>query len=165
MKKNRFGTTELQLVQRERNASRPSRESTNTQRSDIRSVCTTTSVSIRALGELLSDFEGREDTSWRWRQQVELLMETYHLDENTARVLISSKLKKCALEWFHSESEHLTLSIADLLKRMAELFDDRPRKLTLRKEFEARVRQKREPFSDYYHDKLILANRVPIVEE
>ena len=152
------------MMQRLGNAQQQSPASVSTQRSDVGGM-STTSVSIRAIRELLSDFEGREDTFWRWRQQLELLMATYNLDENTVRVLISSKLKKRALEWFHSKSEHLMISIADLLRSLATLFDDRPKKLKLRKDFEARIWQKKEPFSEYYHDKLILANRVPIADD
>jgi len=47
---------------------------------------------------------------------------------------------------------------------MQQLFDLRPGKLSLRKEFEARTWKTGEPFCDYYHEKMILANRVPIAE-
>ena len=57
------------------------------------------------------------------------------------------------------------LNIAELLKHMWALFDDHPRKLKLRRDFEARVWLRKEPFAHYYHEKLILANRVPIAEE
>lgn len=45
------------------------------------------------------------------------------------------------------------------------MFDHRPSKLTLRKEFENRVWIAGEHFSEYYHDKKILANRVPIAKD
>lgn len=48
---------------------------------------------------------------------------------------------------------------------MKQTFDLRPRKLHLRREFEARVWKAEESFADYYHEKTILANRVPIVED
>jgi len=48
---------------------------------------------------------------------------------------------------------------------MQQMFDLRPGKLSLRKEFEARVWKTEEPFCDYYHEKMILANRVPIAED
>lgn len=45
------------------------------------------------------------------------------------------------------------------------MFDLRPTKLTLRRSFERRTWQSKESFSDYFHDKVILANRVPIDDE
>lgn len=94
-----------------------------------------------------------------------LVKDTYQLDDNSARTLISAKLKGKALSWFHSKPEHLTLNIEALLHEMEQMFDLRPSKLSLRKEFEARVWKRDEPFSNYYHEKLILANRIPIAED
>jgi len=45
------------------------------------------------------------------------------------------------------------------------MFDLRPSKLALRKSFERRIWQNKESFSDYFHDKVILANRVPVDDE
>ncbi|KMQ87466.1 hypothetical protein RF55_13252 [Lasius niger] len=45
------------------------------------------------------------------------------------------------------------------------MFDLRPAKLTLRRKFEARVWKGDEPFSNYYHEKVILANRVPVAKD
>ena len=123
------------------------------------------SVSIRSIGELLSPFDVTDNSFWRWKQQVTLLRTTYHLDDNMTRVLISSKLKGRASTWFHSKSEHLQKDVNDLLKEMETMFDHLPGKLAQRLEFEARVWQHSEKFCDYYHDKLILGNRVPISEE
>ncbi|XP_076248026.1 uncharacterized protein LOC143187672 [Calliopsis andreniformis] len=121
-------------------------------------------MSIRAIGDLLSDFDGRDNTFWKWEQQVNLLRTTYHLDENATRVLISSKLKARAASWFHSKAEHITLRIDDLLREMKIMFDHRPSRLSLRRQFENRVWNSGELFTDYFHDKIILGNRVPIAE-
>ena len=128
-------------------------------------ILSSASVSIRSIGELLSPFDATDNSFWRWKQQITLLRTTYHLDDNTTRVLISSKLKGRASIWFHSKSEHLQKGVNDLLKEMETMFDHRPGKLAQRREFEARVWQHSENFCDYYHDKLILGNRVPISEE
>lgn len=45
------------------------------------------------------------------------------------------------------------------------MFSRRPSKTTLRKSFEERVWKRSESFSEYVHDKIILANEVPIQEE
>lgn len=42
------------------------------------------------------------------------------------------------------------------------MFKHRPSKLALRKEFEQRMWQPGESFTEYYHDKIILANRISI---
>lgn len=52
-----------------------------------------------------------------------------------------------------------------LLREMERMFDLRPGRLALRREFESRIWGGSESFCDYYHDKMILANRVPIAED
>ncbi|XP_076392691.1 uncharacterized protein LOC143265294 [Megachile rotundata] len=123
-------------------------------------------MSIRAIGDLLIDFDGCDGTFWKWEQQLRLLRETYELDDKATRILVSSKLKGRAASWFHSKPDHLVLNIDSLLKEMKSMFDHRPSKLFLRREFERRVWTAEENFSDYYyHDKIILGNRVPIPAE
>lgn len=87
------------------------------------------------------------------------------MNENSTRILISSRLKGRALSWFHSKVEYLTLDMEGLLKEMEQMFDLCPGRLTLRKEFEARIWRKGESFGDYYHDKIILVIRIPIAED
>lgn len=120
---------------------------------------------VRAIRDLLSEFDGGKGTFWKWEQQIRLLRISYALDDAAARVLISTKLKGRAFEWFHSKPEHLTFSIENLLKAMKEMFDLRQSKLSLRKKFEERTWRTNESFTSYYHDKIILANRVPIEDE
>jgi len=143
---------ELKLAQREINTSPNS------------TVSVISSMSIRAIGDLLNEFHG-DETYWKWEKQVQLLRMTYGLDDNSSRVLISSRLRGKALSWFHSKPDHLELSVDQLLERMKEMFDLRPSKLALRKSFERRIWQNKESFSDYFHDKVILANRVPVDDE
>ncbi|XP_029169579.1 uncharacterized protein LOC114939432 [Nylanderia fulva] len=106
-----------------------------------------------------------DNTFWRWKQQLQLLKTTYNLNKNATRILISSRLKGRALSWFYSRAEYLVLSVEDLLKEMDQMFDLRPGRLTMRREFESRTWKSGESFCDYYHDKMILANRVPIAQD
>ena len=156
---------EVELFRRESAGLRnPSTDSTRTESAgsmDSRRTATV-NLSIRAIGDLLSEFDGNDNTFWKWEQQVGLLRTSYQLDENASRVLISSKLKGRAASWFHSKAEHLTLRVNDLLGEMKIMFDHRPSQMALRREFENRKWKSGEKFTDYYHDKLILANRVPI---
>lgn len=117
---------------------------------------------VRNIKDLLCDFNGTDNEFWKWKQQVELLRNSYSLEDSATRVLISSKLKGKALDWFHSRLEHVVISVSELWEKMRQMFDHRPSKLSLRREFERRVWQAGESFNEYYHSKVILANRVPI---
>lgn len=75
------------------------------------------------------------------------------------------RLKDKASRWFHAKPEHLEMPVDELVERMQSMFDHRPAKIDLRKEFEKRTWRYDEPFSSYYYDKVILANRVPIEKE
>jgi len=115
--------------------------------------------------ELLTEFKGTSDVYWRWEKQFKLLCETYELDDQAARILVGMRLKDQALKWFHSRPEHLEISVEELLAEMRKMFDHRPAKITLRKNFERRVWQATELFSEYFHKKVTLANRVPVDED
>jgi len=96
---------------------------------------------IRSIKELLPEFDGTDNAFWRWRQQLQLLRHSYHLDENSTRILIGSRLKGRA-SWFHSRTEYLVLGMEELLKEMEQMFNLRPGKLALRREFESRERRR-----------------------
>jgi len=66
------------------------------------------------------------------------------------------------LEWFHSKPEHLSMNIESLLTLMKGMFDLRQSRVELHKKFERRMWQSSESFSNYYHEKMILVNQVPI---
>lgn len=57
------------------------------------------------------------------------------------------------------------MTIEELLQEMDQMFDLRPGKLALRREFESWTWKGGEPFCDYYHDKMILVNRIPVAED
>ncbi|KYQ50810.1 hypothetical protein ALC60_10096 [Trachymyrmex zeteki] len=120
---------------------------------------------ISALGELLSEFTGTEGIFENWRKQLELIRATYSLDDNNTRILIGMKLKRRALQWFHSKSKHLEMPVRELLNEMKKMFDHRPSKMELRRRFEKRNWRHDESFADYYYDKVILAGKVPVDED
>lgn len=95
-------------------------------------------------------------------KKIELLRVTYRLDEDSIKALISLHLKGKALNWFHSKPEHLELSAAELFHEMSRIFGNRPSRLMLRKDFEWRIG---EAFSEYFHEKVVLANKASIDEE
>lgn len=120
--------------------------------------------SIKAIGDLLGLFDGSGDYEV-WEKQLRLLKTTYHLTDEYAKVLVGMRLKGKAAEWLHSKSQHIGLPLETLLSEMREMYDQRPSKVELRKKFEERTWKREETFQQYVHDKVILANRVPISEE
>ena len=123
------------------------------------------SINFKTISEILNDFTGSSDNYGIWSQKVQLIRDSYSLEDNTLKALISSKLKGQALSWFHSKPEHITLRVNELMNRMEAIFDHRPNKLSLRREFEKRRWMPNEIFSDYHHDKVILVNRAPIPDK
>lgn len=94
------------------------------------------------------------------------MIATYRLDDNSAKyILIRARLKDNVLEWFYSRLEHIELNAEEILIEMRKMFDYVQNKLKLRKQFEDRKWKQRETFSTYYHEKIILANRIPVNEE
>ncbi|XP_076627732.1 uncharacterized protein LOC143344962 [Colletes latitarsis] len=87
------------------------------------------------------------------------------LEDDTARILIVSKLRGKALDWFHSRPEYMELSIEILLRKMESMFHQRMNRLAARRQFEARAWHRGETFADYLHQKVILANRISIDQE
>ncbi|XP_036141752.1 uncharacterized protein LOC105830451 [Monomorium pharaonis] len=120
---------------------------------------------ITALGELLSEFSGAEDTFGNWRKQLELVRGTYNLDDNCTRILIGMKLKQKALKWFHAKPENLEIPVAELIDLMEKMFDYRPARIKLRRKFEKRRWRSDESFSEYYYNKVILASRLSVDDD
>jgi len=96
---------------------------------------------------------------------VRMLQKTYKLQEDTCRILIGLRLKGKALAWFHSRPENIAMPVEELFTELRGMFYRRPNRVAARREFEARVWKKNEKFSEYLHEKTILANLVPISED
>ena len=156
---------ELRLAERERSAaSNPSTSSIQANASTS-STQAHSSVGIRAIADQLSEYSGESDGFEKWRTQSELLREAYHLDEASTKALLIMRLKGRALSWFHSKAEHVRLELSAFYEAMEEMFHEKLSQSELRKEFEKRTWQPGETFSDYYHDKSILANRIAMEDE
>lgn len=93
---------------------------------------------------------------------MKLLQATYNLNDDMTRILIGSRLKDKAFDWFHSKAENVEIPISDLFSNLKTMFGHRLDRITRRQRFEERIWKKGEIFSDYLHDKIILANRVSI---
>ncbi|XP_043263516.1 uncharacterized protein LOC122403828 [Colletes gigas] len=158
-----FVRRERDLLQREMELMRRENEIL---RSSPRSVQSYGSnVNMRVVGDMLRDFDGSTNTLSVWEKSLRLLRDTYELDEKSVKILIATKLKGKALEWLHSKPEHIEMSVEVLLASMKKMFDHRQSRLALRRKFEGRAWGIYENFSEYHHDKMILANQVGIDEE
>jgi len=177
-KERELARKELELVKRENELLQNMRrlsvnvEALEGQRTNIRDIERNVNndeankkPNITAIAELLSSFDGRSNTYETWERQVIFLKNTYKLSDDLTKVMIGLRLKGKAIEWLHSKPEHISLSINDLLRKLKEMFYHQSSKIVTRKQFEQRVWRRDETFSSYYHDKIILANRIPIDDD
>lgn len=121
--------------------------------------------SIKAMRELLKEFTGADNLAKKWTGQLLKLIDIYQLDDKMAKMLAVSRLRGKALEWYYSKTEFLGMKLAEFLAEIEKMFDSRPNKLQLRKQFENRIWKSNESFMEYSHDKVIKANEIPISEE
>jgi len=123
------------------------------------------SMNIKVISELLNEYSRADQDFIKWETQIHLLKDTYALSDNLVKILIGLRLKGKALAWFHSKPELLSMAASDILHELKVMYNHRPSKIDLRKQFEARTWQSGETFHDYYHEKILKANRVPIPED
>ncbi|XP_071581961.1 uncharacterized protein [Temnothorax nylanderi] len=120
---------------------------------------------VKGIGDLLGEFDGTNRYFEDWEKQVRLVKRLFSVDDAIMKIIISSKLKGKADRWFRSKSEYTEMTLDALLSAMKDGFDQRPSKVDRLKKFESRVWQPNESFNNYYHEKLILGNLVPIEED
>lgn len=122
-------------------------------------------LNITSIAELLNTFDGCSDAFETWERQVIFLKDAYGLSDDLTKVMIGSRLKGKASEWLHSKSEYIVMPVDDLLRKLRDMFHHRPSKILIRRQFEQRTWKRDETFNSYLHDKMILANRIPIDTE
>lgn len=110
----------------------------------------------------MSEFDGVSQNFDTWEKQIRFLKTAHRLEDNFAKILLGMKLKKKALEWFHSKPEYLGMTFDALMGKLKSMFHHRQNKVAMRKKFEGRLWRKEETFHEYVHDKIIMGNRVPI---
>ncbi|XP_024889023.1 uncharacterized protein LOC112465625, partial [Temnothorax curvispinosus] len=156
---------ERDLMQREIAILRRENDMLRTSPRNNLSTVSRTPLNIKNVCEILSEYDGAGDDFERWKTQVNLLRDTYELDENAAKILVGSKLRGKAADWYSSMAEHLSMRVDRLLEKMGAMFDQPMSRLERKRIFENRVWKRNESFSDYCHDKIIKENKVPIPEE
>ncbi|XP_054090326.1 uncharacterized protein LOC128922742 [Zeugodacus cucurbitae] len=115
--------------------------------------------------DLISDFSGSGECFKLWQTQLKNIPGVYQLNDNNTRALIATKLKGNALKWLHSRSDLILMPIDKFLIEMSSLFEEKTSNLMLKKKFETRQWLTTESFREYFHEKLILANRILIGED
>lgn len=163
---------EIELLKRERDIFAKELELARREIEILRNTPTSTeriqpvrSENVNTIKDMLEDFDGEDSSLGKWKEQFRIVCQAYNLDDSQARLLMSLKLKGKAKTWLHSKSHFINISVAALLAEMTTMFDNRQSRLDLRKKFEGRTWKTSESFSNYFHNKLILANAVPIEEE
>lgn len=156
---------ERDLLQRELDFERRFRNSSVTPRSADSHASSRSTIGLKTIAELLPEFTGAENDFDPWRRQVQRLKTMYELDDEATTALMVLRLRGKALKWFHSKPNFMELSTSSLWEEMRKMFNRRPNKLAARREFENRVWQKTESFSDYFHDKITLSNKVLVDPE
>jgi len=114
---------------------------------------------------LLSNFSGQSTDYEIWEKQVKLLKVTYKLEDDTAKILVDMRLEGKALEWLRSKPEYIAMTFDRLLDELRAMFHHRQSKVVIRKKFEERMWKRDETFHEYFHEKVIMGNRVPIDDE
>lgn len=115
-------------------------------------------VNLTTVADLLSDFDGVSNNFDTWEKRLRFLKATYRLDDDSAKLLVGTRLKKRAFECFRSRPEYI-------LEELGTMFRYRESKLYVRRQFENRTWKKDETFQEYLHDKTIMGNKVLVEKD
>lgn len=121
-------------------------------------------LSVMQIRELIYEFDGRTSFS-PWLNHIMAVKVEYKIDDGTMKLAVIGKLKDTALQWFYSKPDHVHMSFSELINSLGSIFSDSLDNIALRKQFENRVWKNSEPFSQYFHEKVILANRLILPEK
>ncbi|KYQ56365.1 hypothetical protein ALC60_04773 [Trachymyrmex zeteki] len=121
-----FMCRERELMQRELDLARRENEILRqTPRSEISgSVIRTSNITLKSIGDYLTEFHGTEDTFPVWEKEVRKLRTMYEIDDNSTKLLIGAKVKGKAT-WLHSKAEFIELDVESLLDEMKKMFGHR----------------------------------------
>ncbi|KMQ84249.1 hypothetical protein RF55_18112 [Lasius niger] len=100
-----------------------------------------------------------------WEKRVKSLRDAYGLTDDLARIMIGSRLKGKAQEWFHSNPNYTEITTDELLVELKNMFFHKPSKVHSRRQFEQRTWRRDETFNKYLHQKVIMGNRIKIDED
>ncbi|XP_076278424.1 uncharacterized protein LOC143208164 [Lasioglossum baleicum] len=165
-------TTETELLRRERDLAeeevlllrRELEILRVTPRETSRSPMPSMSTKWRDIKDMVANYDGISYDYHVWEKQIKQLIQNYALPDGTAKALVCNKLAAKVLKWYHTRSDCVEMSCENLLVEIKKMFGRRATPLSLRKDFEARKWAPGEVFADYVHDKITMANRVPVAD-
>ncbi|XP_067633790.1 uncharacterized protein [Eurosta solidaginis] len=160
---------ELELLKRECEIQKRENEIQKKEKELLNNGCERKSISnkkkLSDVKELISEFSGNGDCFKMWQTQLQNIRSVYNLADNNMRALIANRLKVNAFKWLHSRADLITMPFDKFLLEMSSLFEEKASKLMLKRKLEARRWLISESFEEYFHAKLILANRILIEED
>ena len=89
-------------------------------------------MNIQVVVDLLRTYAGELGECDKWEKQLQLLRETFRINDEQTKILPGMQLKGKALEWLHSKSDHMSMPVQLLLSELREMFSHRPIVLTLK---------------------------------
>ncbi|KAI4473033.1 hypothetical protein M0804_015511 [Polistes exclamans] len=95
-------------------------------------------VSLSVISDMIDVFDGSVGTFTVWERRVRYIQRMHQLRDTEIVMIISLKLRRKALRWFHSKPEFVTYGVQELLAAMEKMFSSRQSIITLKKQFEER---------------------------
>lgn len=89
---------ERELIQKEMELLRRKNELLRASPRNSSSTTSRATFNIKNVSDLLSEYSGSGDDFERWKAQVNLLRDTYELNENAAKIFVGSGLRDKAAE-------------------------------------------------------------------
>lgn len=108
-------------------------------------------MNISSIAKLLNHFDNSSEQWENWVKRLGFLRTSFDLNESMAKVLLTMRLKGRALDWMYSKPEYVDMAFDDLLAQLKAMLGHRMSKMAVKAKFE-----------EYIHDKVILANAIPI---
>lgn len=122
-------------------------------------------ISNAEIAALLPNFHGGSDENVdTWFSRADMVKSTYDLTDEVMVLIVVQKLKDAALNWYHSKPVYATLKYAELKYNLVTMFSCREDKISLMRKFDSRKWRRNETFASYYHEKIILGNRLGMEE-
>src|SRR5580765_1842844 len=126
---------EIELLRRSQSANSDGRESASDAARSPAVSHEPVATNINAITGLLGHFEGDSGMFEAWEKRVKSLRDAYGLTDDLARIMIGSRLKGKAQEWFHSNPNYTEITTDELLVELKNMFFHEPSKVHSRRQF------------------------------
>lgn len=115
------------------------------------------------IAALIPEFGGNFDEDViGWFQRIDTAKTVYNVEDKVMTLIVISKLTSNAKNWFHSRPEYAALTLSELQNGLVSMFACREDRIMLMRRFEARRWKRNEKFSTYFHDKVLLGNKLKL---